>query len=371
MKNTFGNSLTLTLFGESHGPSVGAVLDGLAPGIPVDENRIRKILERRRPSSELDTKRREEDAFSIVSGVYEGRTCGTPLTILIPNRDARSGDYAYGIARPSHADYAAFCKYHGYEDYRGGGHFSGRVTAAIAVAGGILMPALERKGIMIGTHILSCAGIRDREFGDAKTDCELLWESMFPVLDLRAGEEMQQAILDAAARGDSVGGCTETAVIGTPAGIGEPWFDSVEGMLSHALFSIGGIKGIEFGLGFGFADVSGCEANDPFRIREGRIVTSRNANGGVNGGITNGMPIVFHCAVKPTPSIRIPQETVDFVRREETTIEIRGRHDPAIIRRICPVIDSTAALVIADLLCMRYGTDFLADEAQDEVRTDR
>ena len=362
MKNTFGNSIALTLFGESHGAAVGAVLDGLAPGIPVGEEEIRNLLERRRPASRLDTARREQDEYSIVSGVWNGKTTGTPLTILIPNRDTRSGDYHYGTARPSHADYTAFCKYHGYEDYRGGGHFSGRVTAALVAAGGIPIPALREKGIRIGTHILRCGTVEDRSFNNPEEDCSLLEKRQFPTLDPDVGAKMQESILKAAENGDSVGGCTQTVLAGLPAGIGEPWFDSAEGVLSHALFSIGGIKGIEFGLGFGFAGKTGSEANDPFRIRDGRIVTAKNDSGGINGGIANGMPVVFQCAVRPTPSIRTAQDTVDFIRWEETELRIEGRHDPAIIRRICPVIDSVTALASADLLAVRYGTDWLAGE---------
>ncbi len=359
MKNTFGSSLTLTLFGESHGEAIGAVLDGLPGGIKVNTAVIEELLSKRRPSSAVDTARREKDEFRIVSGLFEGKTTGTPLCILIPNEDKHSGDYAslYGKARPSHADYAAFCKYHGFEDYRGGGHFSGRITAALVAAGGILLPMLEEIGITVGTHIKSCARIQDRDFENIKEDIAFLRNAQFPVLDSQKGEEMAAEILKAKSELDSVGGVAETAVYGMPSGVGEPWFDSVEGLLSHALFSLGGVKGIEFGMGFAMADSRGSLCNDAFRVKEGKIVTESNNNGGINGGITNGMPLVFRCAVKPTPSIARAQETVDFLKGENVSINIKGRHDPAIIRRICPVINSVTALVLCDLLATRYGTD--------------
>ena len=238
MKNTFGTSVAVTLFGESHGPEIGAVIDGLAPGLPVDEDFIAAQLSFRRPAGKISTSRQETDAFRIVSGVFEGRTTGTPLTVLIPNADVRSGDYQRGPARPGHADCAAFAKYHGFEDYRGGGHFSGRITAALVAAGAVVIPALQAKEIMIGTHIARCAGIDDIPFSsDLAADIALLGSLPFAVLDSERGEQMREAIEQAAAQGDSVGGVLETAVLGLPAGIGEPWFDSVESILSHVLFS--------------------------------------------------------------------------------------------------------------------------------------
>ena len=231
MKNTFGNSITITLFGESHGAAIGVVIDGLCPGLPVDTEEIARLLSRRRPSGADATARREPDEFSIVSGVCGGRATGTPLCILIPNVDRRSGDYnaMAGVARPAHADYAAYRKYHGYEDARGGGHFSGRLTAALVAAGGIFLPALAALGVSVGTHIKTCAGIADRGFeGDPTADIAALTAASFPVLDAESGINMERAILAAKADGDSVGGVTETAVAGMPAGVGEPWFDSVE-----------------------------------------------------------------------------------------------------------------------------------------------
>ena len=359
MKNSFGNQMTVTLFGESHGPAVGAVLDGLCPGLAVSEEYMARQLSRRRPAGETDTARVEPDRFQIVSGVFNGKTTGAPLCIVIPNENVRSGDYDYGKARPSHADHAAFAKYHGYEDYRGGGHFSGRVTAALVAAGAVVTPALEGLGVRLGTHILQCAGETDTSFSDREIEYELttLAQAAFPVLSEEAGERMKARIAAAKAEGDSVGGVTQTAVTGLPAGLGEPWFDSVEGLLSHALFSIGGVKGVEFGAGFAGTDLRGSEYNDPLRVENGAVRTLINRNGGVNGGITNGMPVVFQCAVKPTPSIAKAQRTVDFIRNENTEIEIKGRHDPAILRRICPVVDSVTALVLYDLIAGRCGTD--------------
>ena len=371
MKNTFGNHLSVTLFGESHGPAIGIVLDGLAPGIAVNEEIIKEFLAKRRPSSDLDTARVEKDPFQIVSGVFQEKTCGTPLTILIPNEDTRSKDYTYGEARPSHADYAAHKKYHGHEDYRGGGHFSGRLTAALVAAGGILIPALEAKGIHIGTHIYSCAQIPDRTFDEILRDglsqseladiLLLLREKTFPVLNEDAGEKMKEKIREASQQNDSVGGITETMITGLPAGVGEPWFDSVESELSHILFSIGGVKGVEFGSGFALADMTGSIGNDALRYKEdGTVYTESNHNGGINGGITNGMPVLLRCAFKPTASIAKEQKSIDFLKKENINYKGKGRHDPAIVRRACPVIDCVAAIAVADLLTGRYGTDYLA-----------
>ena len=358
MKNTFGTSVSVTLFGESHGPEIGAVLDGLAPGIPVDEYFIRHRLALRRPHGKISTSRVEADAFRIVSGVFEGHTTGTPLCIIIPNTNTRSGDYSKGFPRPGHADYTAECKYHGFQDYRGGGHFSGRLTAALVAVGSIALLALRRYGVSIGTHISSLAGVCDRPFENAEADIETLEDLIFPTLSPRAGEAMQAVIEQAAEAGDSVGGVLETAVTGLPSGVGEPWFDTVEGILAHALFSIPAIKGVEFGEGFGFADLRGSEANDPLRVADGKVVTTTNRNGGINGGITNGMPLLFRCAVKPTPSIFMDQDSVDLATMQNATLSLRGRHDPAIIHRARVVVDSITAITLCDLLANRFGTDF-------------
>ncbi len=359
MKNTFGQSVAVTLFGESHGEMIGAIIDGLAPGIAVDEDFIRHQLSLRRPQGKISTARVEADEFSIVSGVFEGKTTGTPLCILIPNTNTRSGDYTPNIPRPGHADFAAECKYNGNQDPRGGGHFSGRITAALVAVGAIAISALRQKGILIGTHISRLSNIVDRSFENYEADLEALSDLTFPVLDAASGVAMREEIESAASDGDSVGGILETAVIGLPAGVGEPWFDSVESVLSHALFSIPAIKGVEFGAGFAFAKMRGSEANDAFRMQNGCIVTTTNNNGGINGGITNGMPIIFRCAVKPTPSIFQEQDSVDMKTKENVTLTLSGRHDPAIIHRARVVVDSITALALCDLLALRFGTDFL------------
>lgn len=362
MKDTFGESVLLTLSGESHGAGIVAVLSGIAPGIPVDEDFIAAQLKKRRPAGQISTARQEEDKFEILSGVFGGFTTGTSVTILIRNENAQSRDYSEiaVTARPGHADYSAQCKYHGFQDYRGGGHFSGRITAGIVAAGAICIAALAKKGIKIGTHIAKCAGIFDRAFENIENDIDSLNEKIFAVLDEESGEKMKEAILAAKSEFDSVGGILETAISGIPAGIGEPYFDSIESRLAHMLFSIPAIKGVEFGSGFALADMCGSEANDAFRIDEnGGIYTKTNHNGGINGGISNGMPITFRCAVKPTPSISSMQETIDFSKGENKDFVINGRHDPAIIHRARVVVDSAAAIVLCDILAQRFGTDWL------------
>ena len=359
MKNTFGGSVSVTLFGESHGAMIGAVLDGLAPGIVIDKDFINERLDLRKPKGRISTARHEADEFKIVSGVFEGRTTGTPICIVIENSNTRSGDYNKSIARPSHADFTAHEKYHGFEDYRGGGHFSGRITAPLVAAGAIAASALESNGIYVGTHILKCCGISDRNFESITEDIKELNKKYFPVLDGGKAAEINSEIEKIAADGDSVGGILQTAVTGMPTGVGEPWFDTVESCLSHIIFSVPAVKGIEFGAGFGFADMKGSEANDPFYTDGKHIYTMTNNNGGINGGITNGMPIMFNTVIKPTPSIYKEQDTVDFEKTENTKLKIDGRHDPAIIHRARTVIDSVTALCLCDLLSQRFGTDFL------------
>ncbi|MBQ8840388.1 MAG: chorismate synthase [Clostridia bacterium] len=363
MKNTFGNNVSLTLFGESHGEAIGVVIDGLCAGIEVDDSFIKSQLAKRRPSGKTDTPRVEMDEYRIVSGVYNGKTTGTPIGIIIPNANTKSKDYQYGPARPSHADYVAFKKYDGNEDYRGGGHFSGRVTVGLVCAGAILIQALNRLGIKIGTHILSCGSVNDTSFSLESEQVEKEIDKLnsrecgsIPVIG-NVEDAIYNEIIKAQSEKDSIGGKLQTAIVGMPQGVGEPWFDTVEGLLSHALFSIGGVKGVEFGAGFDFADMHGSVANDQLALDEnGQVVTKTNNNGGINGGITNGMPIVFNCAIKPTPSIGKKQSTVDFLKNQEVDIEIKGRHDPAIIRRASVVVDSISALVMCDLLATEYGT---------------
>ena len=364
MKNSFGTSVIVTLFGESHGKAVGAVLDGLAPGIPVDEGFIAHQLTLRRPFGAISTSRVEEDRFEILSGVFEGRTTGTPVCIVIPNGDVSSRDYSQlkEVARPGHADYTAYEKYRGFADYRGGGHFSGRVTAALVAAGAVAVQALKARGVGIGTHIARCAGISDRAFQDIEKDIEILSERRFAVLDEAAADKMYKAVEAAARDGDSVGGILETAVRGLPAGVGEPWFDTLEGLLAHALFNIPGVKGVQFGGGFSLADARGSEYNDAFCMDGGKVKTRTNNNGGINGGISNGMPLIISCAVKPTPSVFKAQDTVNFREGRDEVLTLSGRHDPAIIHRARVVADSVTALVLCDALALRYGTDWIGGE---------
>ena len=365
MKNTFGNSVTVTLFGESHGPAIGAVIDGLAAGIRIDEEYIKAKLSLRRPYGKISTARREADEFEFLSGVFKGYTTGTPLCILIRNEDTRSSDYEQvsRLARPSHADLTASYKYGGFEDYRGGGHFSGRITAALVAAGAILMKALEDKGILIGTHIKSCGSVSDRAFkdseGEGEKDIKALESMDFPVLDDGAAELMKAQILAAAQEGDSVGGILETMVLGMPGGVGEPWFDTVEGMIAHSIFSVPAVKGVEFGAGFDITRMRGSEANDCLRTDGQRIYTETNNSGGINGGITNGMPIVFRTAIKPTASIFKEQETVDIIKGENAVLSLKGRHDPAIVHRAAVVVSAVTAITLSDLLAEKYGADWL------------
>ena len=363
MKNTFGNQVSITLFGESHGAMIGAVIDGLPGGIKIDDDFIKSQLSLRRPSGDISTPRQEADEYSIVSGVFRGYTTGSPLCILIPNSNIKSADYGekLEIPRPSHADYAAHIKYNGFENFQGGGHFSGRITAAIVAAGAIIIAALKNKGISIGTHIAKCGGIEDREFADLSSDINYLSDKIFPTLDDIKGEKMMAEIKEAKQNGDSVGGVLETAVTGIPAGIGEPWFDSLEGIISHGIFSIPGVKGIEFGAGFKLADMLGSGANDPFYIENGVVLTKTNNSGGINGGISNGNPVIFRVAVRPTPTISKEQESVNLKDNVNTVLSAKGSHDPCIVHRARVVVDSITAIALLDMLSQKYGTDWIVD----------
>ena len=368
MKNTLGENFSVTIFGESHGPYIGVVLDGIAPGIDVNKDFINHQLDLRRPSGKISTKRVETDEFILASGVFNDKTTGTPLTILIPNSVQHSKDYekTATLARPGHADYTANVKYHGFQDFRGGGHFSGRITAALVAAGGIIIPELEKKGIKIGTHIKSLGGIKDRNFEDYQKDIDFLCGTNFPVLDADKSEQMKTLAEKIAAEGDSVGGVLESVILGMPAGVGEPWFGTLESELSYALFSIPAIKGVQFGDGFDMVDSFGSEFNDSLQIIQdngkSKVITKTNHNGGINGGISNGMPILFRCAVKPTPSIYKTQDTIDMFKNENAKLNIQGRHDPAIIHRARIVVDSVASFVIYDALAGRFGTDFFGEK---------
>lgn len=359
----FGNGICMTLAGESHGRAVNVILSGVPSGIEVDEETIAAYLRKRMGIPAISTPRREKDDFEILSGVYNGHTTGTPIAVLIPNEDMKSADYdrLRGIARPGHGDYTNSVRFGGFEDPRGGGHTSGRITAGIVAAGGILIPALERKGIKIGCHILSVGDIRDRDFEDTDSDIALLHGSDVAVLDPAAKEKMIETIRDTASARDSIGGVLECVMTGLPAGIGDPLFDSVESVISHAVFSIPGVKGIEFGGGFELSRMKGSSANDSFSVRGGKIVTETNNCGGILGGITDGMPVTFRVAVKPTPSIGLPQKTVDYNKMEETEITVEGRHDACIASRIPVIVESAAAAAISDLLERINGEGWLAE----------
>lgn len=366
MNNTIGNLITLTVFGESHGPAIGGVLDGLPPGLAVDEAYIASQMDLRRAVGKISTGRHEADVPEFLSGVKNGRTEGTPLAFMIRNSDVKRSDYDMlaETARPSHADYTGHVKYSGFQDASGGGHFSGRLTAVITAAGAILRQALEQKGILIGTHIRSLHGIEDDPFlqNELVQQIRALNAKDFAVLNEETGKQMIAEIEHAASLHDSLGGILETAVSGLPAGIGEPMFDSLESRLSHALFSIPAVKGVEFGSGWELAQMYGSEANDAFGIEDGQVITLTNHNGGINGGISNGMPVLFRTVIKPTPSIARSQKTVNFRTMEETEITIAGRHDPAIVHRARVVQDTMTALVLADLLAQHFGLMWLKED---------
>ena len=361
MKNTFGNNLSVTLFGESHGEAIGCVIDGIAPGIKIDNEYVKGCLLQRAARSDISTPRREADEPIFVSGVKNGVTEGTPVCILIKNENVRSGAYCEieFTPRPSHADLTAEYKYPGDPDKAGGGHFSGRITAPLVAAGAVIRRALLEKGIKIGTHIKTLHGISDRDFECYDNDIDALNVELFPALDSEAAKKMQGEIRAARDMLDSVGGVLETVITGVPVGVGEPWFDTVEGVISHAVFSVPGVKGVEFGDGFAIAGKYGSEANDPYTVDNGNVVPTKNSSGGIIGGITNGAPIIFRTAVKPTPSITKEQRSVNLKTNAEVTLSIGGRHDPAIIHRARAVVDAVAAISIADLLVTRFGTDFL------------
>ena len=363
MADWTGNNIKLSIFGTSHGPYIGASIDGLPAGIKVNEGSIRKTLSLRRPGGRISTARVEQDEFEIISGVFNGYTSGDCLTVIIANSDTRSKDYSELKIkpRPSHADYSANVKYDGFNDYRGGGHFSGRLTAAIVALCAIIRDVLSFKGITVGSHIRSIGEIEDDRLSFKKEELDYLNEQYFAVLNEETKDKMLKLIEEARNSQDSVGGIIETAVLGLPCGIGEPYFDSVESRLASLIFSIGGVKGVEFGSGFDISRMYGHEANDEFAYDNGTVITLTNHNGGINGGITNGMPVIFRCAVKPTSTIHKEQQTVDFIKGENVNFLAGGRHDPCIVHRARVVIDSITAVVLCDILSERFGTDWLVE----------
>jgi len=356
MSSEFGKLLRVGVFGESHGRAIGVTMDGLPAGEPVDMGELRAFLDRRRPGkSSLSTARREADEPVFLSGLTAGHTTGSPLCAIIENHDAHPGDYSEltDKPRPGHADYTAYVKWNGSADMRGGGHFSGRLTAPLCIAGGIAKQILARKHIFVGAHLSAVANVPDEAFPLLPTQAlfSQIAAKSFPVIDDAQGEKMRSAILTAAADGDSVGGVIECAVVGFPAGLGGPMFDGLENRLSAALFGIPAVKGVEFGAGFRAASMRGSENNDPFVMADdGSVETETNHAGGILGGISTGMPIVLRAAIKPTPSIAKPQRTVSLSARENVTLSIKGRHDPCIAHRAVPVVEAVCAIVLLDSL---------------------
>lgn len=356
MSSSYGKNLRISIFGQSHGQMIGAVIDGLPVGEEIDLSALQKFVDRRSPGrDEYSTARQERDRVEIVSGLYQGKTCGAPLCLLIANSDTRSHDYEQfrDIPRPGHADYSAKVRYHEYNDPRGGGHFSGRLTAPLTAAGGICLQILARRGITVGAHLWSIGGEKDAPIADNCLNPQLLMDFSvkdFPVFDNAAGERMQQEIRSAKEAGDSVGGVIEVFAIGVPAGLGSPMFDGVENRISAAMFAIPAVKGIEFGSGFAAANMHGSEHNDAFYFVDGRITTMSNHHGGILGGITSGMPLIFRAAIKPTPSISQPQATLNTKTMAQTQLAIKGRHDPCIVQRALPCLEAVTGFVLLDLL---------------------
>lgn len=355
MSSEFGNLLRVSVFGQSHGKAIGVVIDGLPAGEEIDLEELQRFLDRRRPGrSPLSTARKETDVPEFLSGLEGGKTCGAPLCAVIQNADQHSKDYGElaDKPRPGHADFTAWAKWGGHADMRGGGHFSGRLTAPLCVAGGIAKQILARRGVFVGAHLAAAAGIPDKAFPLHPTAA--LFEEVaarpFPVLDEAAGEQMQSAILAAKSGLDSVGGVIECAAIGLPAGLGDPMFGGVENRLAAALFGVPAVKGVEFGEGFHAAALRGSENNDAFTVEDGQIRADTNHAGGILGGITTGMPLVLRAAVKPTPSIGRPQKTVRLSTMEDTDLTIHGRHDPCVAHRAVPVVEAVTAAVLLDLL---------------------
>ena len=356
MSGIFGMNIKMSIYGESHGKAIGVVLDGIPPGLALDEEAIAREMARRAPGqSALTTARKEKDAVEIQSGFFNGYTTGTPLCARIANSDQHSKDYSIlkDKMRPGHGDYAGYVRYQGYNDYRGGGHFSARLTAPLVFAGAVAKQALAQYGITIGAHILRIHDIVEPSFnplGESEATLKAIDAKAFPVIDDAIGEQMQSCILTAKGALNSVGGVIEAMAINLPAGLGAPYFDSVESHLSKMLFSVPAVKGIEFGDGFGFAQLTGAEANDQMHYEEGRVRCYTNHNGGITGGLTNGMPLVFRVAMKPTASISREQKTVSMAEHSDTTLTVVGRHDPCIVQRAVPVIEAVTAWTLWDLL---------------------
>ena len=356
MSGVWGNKIKYSIFGESHGKAIGITIDGLQSGIEIDLDEVNKEMRRRAPGrNKLSTARAEKDEFEILSGIFNGKTTGTPICAIIRNSDKHSKDYekTKNLMRPGHADYTGFVKYDGFNDYRGGGHFSGRLTAPIVFAGAIAKQVLAKRNVLVGSHIKSIGNIEEKYFNpiDIKEDTlKALKNKEFATIDDSKGKLMQEEILKAKEDMNSVGGIIECAILNLPSGIGSPFFGSVESVLSSLVFSVPAVKGVEFGAGFNISKMRGNEANDEFYMDGENIKTYTNNNGGILGGITSGMPVIFRTAFKPTPSIAKEQRTINIETRENTTIKIEGRHDPCIVQRAIPVIEAVAAMGILELI---------------------
>ena len=353
MSSFFGQHLQLALFGQSHGEAIGITMDGFPAGMTIDMDRLAAEMQRRAPGqSSLTTPRKEADVPEILSGVLNGRTTGQPICAIIRNTNTRSKDYGDGVdlVRPGHADYTGHVRYYGFEDWRGGGHFSGRLTAPIVFVGALCSQWLEQQGISIMSHIRRLGNVVDDSLMDyTHVDAAALKKMHLPVLRKGLDAEMEAEATKVLSEQDSIGGVIECGISGLPAGLGAPFFDSVESVLSHLLFSVPAVKGVEFGEGFGFAALRGSQANDAFRMEDGKVVTVTNHSGGIQGGITNGMPVIFRCAVRATPSIGQIQQTVSLKTGENAELNIHGRHDPCILPRAVPVIEAMAAIGIMEL----------------------
>ncbi len=360
--STFGKAIEVNLFGESHGDSIGIVINNLPAGIKLDFANIDMELLKRRPKSNLSTSRKEVDTYKIISGFYNGYTTGTPLTFVIENKDINSKDYNPDILRPSHADYTAHVKHGGFQDYRGSGHFSGRLTSPLVILGAISNQLLKQKNIIVGSHIASIKDDEDSDFSNYdnyKTILKILNSSDFPVLNENIIDTFKKVILDAKDSHNSVGGVIETMVFGLNAGYGNPFFNSIESTLAHLLFSVPAVKGVEFGKGFGITKLFGSESNDEFFIDNNKIKTRTNNSGGIQGGISNGMPIIFKTAIKPTASIGLPQKTVNIKTMKDSTLSLVGRHDPAIVHRVVHVINAITSYAILEIICQKEGFSWI------------
>ncbi len=356
MSSEFGKKLKIQVFGQSHSEAIGVVIDNLPCGFEIDFDKVSSFMKRRAPGNDIfSTPRKEEDEVEIVSGIYKGVTCGAPLCAMIRNKNVVSKDYDLmaDIPRPSHADYAAHKKYKGYNDIRGGGHFSGRLTAPLCFAGAVAMQYLNSFGIYIGAHISSVGSVKDKLYNSVSMTKEELMsasEKDFPVLDDMSASLMRAEILNAKQKGDSIGGSIECAAIGLPVGIGQGMFGGVENNISAAMFAIPALKGIEFGSGFSGCSMRGSEYNDSYFLDNNKVKTNSNNNGGVTGGLTTGMPLIFRVAIKPTPSVFTEQNSISFSKNENVKLQINGRHDPCILKRALPVVEAVCAFTLLDMI---------------------